>query len=167
MPPQAANHSLVRPALRLAVDVPQGWAFRDLGGDVVLEIYARTPHPSAPQAAPAENAAARPSLAVIQVVAINREGVSLDDWATQAIKDSQELQSDLEVTSRTKTQLSDGREALAITLKNPRGMQPLIQKMLLAVTDRRAYGLLATAPESEMAAAEAAVKKCFDSFVVW
>ena len=46
MPAEAAGRSLVRPALGLALDVPQGWTFRDLSGDVVLEIY------PAPAAAP-------------------------------------------------------------------------------------------------------------------
>ena len=35
------------------------------------------------------------------------------------------------------------------------------------MTDRRAYALLATAPESDLAAAEPVLKKTFDSFIVW
>jgi hypothetical protein len=83
------------------------------------------------------------------------------------VADSRELQSDLEVSGRTKTRLADGREALTLTLKNPRGLKPLVQRMLLAVTERRAYAVLATAAEPDLPAAEPAFKKCFDSFVVW
>jgi hypothetical protein len=39
--------------------------------------------------------------------------------------------------------------------------------MLLAVTKDRAYALMLTAPEPDMAAAEKAFKKSFETFVVW
>jgi hypothetical protein len=35
------------------------------------------------------------------------------------------------------------------------------------MTDRRAYALLATAPQSDLAAAEPAIRKSFDTFIVW
>ena len=181
VPPVAAGRDLVRPAFGLAVNVPPGWTFRDLSGDIVLELFP-SPHEGAapppagrslpatagegPPASPSEIPPAKPSL-VIHALVIDRDGVSLDRWADDAIKESQQLQSDLEVVSRTPGHLADGREALLVVLKNPRSLQPLVQRMLLVVTERRAYGLLATAAESELAAADEVVKKCFDSFVVW
>ena len=168
VPPVAAGRDLVRPAFGLAVNVPPGWTFRDLSGDIVLELFP-SPHEGAapkPAASPSETPPARPSL-VIHVMVIDRDGVSLDRWADDAIKESQQLQSDLEVVARTPGHLADGREALLVVLKNPRSLQPLVQRMLLVVTERRAYGLLATAAESELTAADEVVKKCFDSFVVW
>jgi hypothetical protein len=101
------------------------------------------------------------------VVVVDRDHLALEAWADQAVADSRELQSDLEVSGRAKTRLADGREALTLTLKNPRGLKPLVQRMLLAVTERRAYAVLATATEPDLPAAEPAFKKCFDSFVVW
>jgi hypothetical protein len=77
------------------------------------------------------------------------------------------LQSDLEVVSRRPAKLTDGREALLVILKSPRGVQPIIQRMLLAMTERRAYAVLATAPEPDLATSEPAIKKTFDSFIVW
>ena len=168
VPPVAAGRDLVRPAFGLAVNVPPGWTFRDLSGDIVLELFP-SPHEGAapkPPASPSEIPPAKPSL-VIHALVIDRDGVSLDRWADDAIKESQQLQSDLEVVARTPGHLADGREALLVVLKNPRGLQPLVQRMLLVATERRAYGLLATAAESELAAADEVVKKCFDSFVVW
>ena len=103
----------------------------------------------------------------MNVVVVDRGGMPLADWAAQAIEDSQELQSDLEVVSRQPAKLADGREALLVTLKSPRGVQPIIQRMLLTMTDRRAYALLATAPQSDLAAAEPAIRKSFDTFIVW
>jgi hypothetical protein len=180
-PKEAEGRDVVRPHLGFAIDVPQGWTFRDLYGDVVLEIYPQGsrggsgPEGAAAQtAAPAKAAPAAvtgraptPARPVVQVVAIDREGIALGDWADQAVKDSKEFQADLEVTDRKPVRLADGREALRLALKNPRGIQPLVQQMLLAVTDRRAYAVLATAPESDRPAAEAAFDKCFNSFVVW
>ena len=169
VPPVAAGRDLVRPAFGLAVNVPPGWTFRNLSGDVVLELFPSPPHEGAapkPPASPSEIPPAKPSL-VIHALVIDRDDVSLDRWADDAIKESQQLQSDLEVVARTPTHLADGREALLVVLKNPRGLQPLVQRMLLAVTDRRAYSLLATAAESDLAAADETVTKCFDSFVVW
>jgi len=167
-PKQAEGRDVVRPRLGFALDVAKGWNFKDLYGDVVLEIY---PQPPAPASAPAEAQepapATKPSRATMNVAIVDRGGMALADWAAQAIEDSQELQSDLEVVSRTPAKLADGREALLVILKSPRGAQPILQMMLLAMTDRRAYALLATAPESDLAAAEPAIKKSFDSFIVW
>jgi len=95
------------------------------------------------------------------------EGVALDAWADQAVKDTREAQADLEVLSREPTKLADGREALLVVLKSPRGLHPILQHMLVTVTDTRAFALLATVPESDLATYEPALKKCFDSFIVW
>jgi len=184
-PPAAAQgKDVVRPALRFALDVPAGWTVRDLEGDVVLEVLG--PSPKAPQAAekaPAAAGAAAEGKApqkeppplvlgnqprpVVHVLVIERERETLAEWADRAIKDSQELQSDLEVTHRQAAKLADGREALRITLKNPRAVEPLVQEMLLVMTGSNAYAVIATASESERGAFEAAFKKCFDTFVVW
>ncbi|MCX5682596.1 MAG: hypothetical protein NT049_02800 [Planctomycetota bacterium] len=166
-PKAAEGRDVVRPRLGFALDVAKDWNFRDLYGDVVLEMF---PQPPAAAGAPAdakEPPAAKHSRATMNVVVVDRGGMPLTDWATQAIEDSQELQSDLEVVSRTPAKLADGREALLVVLKSPRGVQPILQRMLLTMTDRRAYALLATAPESDLAAAEPVLKKTFDSFIVW
>jgi len=168
-PAEAQGRDVVRPALGFAVDVPPGWTFRELFGDVVLEMFPQAPaappaKAETPPAAPRAEARLR---TVIHVVVIDREGVTLDAWADQAVKESQDLQGDLAVLSRTPTRLADGREALLVVLKNPRGAEPLVQRMLLAMTEKRACGVLATGPESDMASADAAIKKCFDSFVAW
>ena len=159
----------MRPTLGFALDVPEGWTWRDLGGDVALEIIeaaaAKTETP-----APAPGQAPRPEKrggAVAHAVVVEREGMTLEAWADQAIKDSQQFQSALEAAPPEKTKLADGREALAVTLRNPRGLRPLVQKMLLATTKHRAYALMLTAPEPDMAAAEKAFKKSFETFVVW
>jgi len=59
-PPAAADCNVVRPALRFAIDVPEGWTWTDLAGDVVLEITLapadEAPAP-APGTAPAPDAA--------------------------------------------------------------------------------------------------------------
>jgi hypothetical protein len=182
-PPAAQGKDVVRPALRFAVDVPSGWSARDLNGDVVLELLApgsATPAAakvpaSAPAAAevkalekePPPLALASRARSVVQVLVIEREEKTLAEWADRAIKDSQELQGDLEVTHREPAKLADGREALRITLKNPRAVEPLIQEMLLVFTDANAYAVIATAPQSEQAACGPAFQKCFDTFVVW
>lgn len=168
--PSGANQrDVVRPALGFALDVPDGWTWRDLAGDVVLEAV-RRPGGAAQPAASQQQTAPRPdrrSAPVLHVVVIDREGLTLDEWTDYAIRDSRQLQSDLEVVSRDKTQLTDGREALRVILKNPRSVEPLIQRMLLTATKSKAYALILTAPEGELAAAESATQKCFDSFVVW
>jgi hypothetical protein len=164
-PPEAARgRDVVRPALGLAVDVPDGWTWSDVAGDVVLEIVRR----------PADEAGAteggpRPKRLrpVVHVVVVDREGVTLDGWADQAVADSKELQVDLEVSGRTPARLADGREALALRLRSERALEPLVQQLLLTVTETRAYAVVATAPESDAKAAEPAFKECFDSFVVW
>jgi hypothetical protein len=161
VPKEAEGRQVVRPHLRFAIDVPQGWTFRDLYGDVVVEMV-----PRGTEAAGAKGPARR-TQPVVDVVAVDSSGRTLDQWADEAVKESQELQSDLEVTLRETVRMADGRPALRVTLKNPRGIQPFIQQMLLVMTDRRAYGVLATAPESDLAAAEAAVGTCFGSLVVW
>jgi len=163
-PAEAAGRDIVRPRLGFTIDVPDGWTFRDLYGDVVLEISPQGPATAAGE--PWQRALGR-RIAVVDVVTIDREGIALDAWADQTIKESQEMQSDLEVVSRQARRLADGREALEVVLRNPRNVQPLVQRMLLVMTERRAYAVLATAPESDLPAAEAAFKKCFDSFVVW
>ena len=155
VPKEAAGRDVVRSHLGFALDVAKGWNFKDLYGDVVLEIF--------PQPPPG----ATPLRAMMDVVVVDRGGMGLSDWAEQAIEDSHELQSDLEVVSRSPAKLADGREALLVVLKSPRGVQPIIQRMLLAMTERRAYAMLATAPESDLAAAEPEIRKTFDSFIVW
>ena len=168
LPKQAEGRDVVRPHLGFALDVAQGWNFKDLYGDVVLEIFPQAPAAaSAPAEAKEAPPATRPSRAAMNVAVVDRGGMPLADWAAQAIEDSQELQSDLEVVSRQPAKLADGREALLVTLKSPRGVQPIIQRMLLTMTDRRAYALLATAPQSDLAAAEPAIRKSFDTFIVW
>jgi len=186
-PAEAARRSVVRPVLGFAIDVPQGWTYRELGGDIVLEIYKAealpaTPTPSAgaevaTQSAAAQAAPATPgsgSGAVIHVVVIDRDRIGLKEWADQAIKDSQEIQSDLAVTSREETKLRDWRaenggqlDAIRLTLRSGRAVEPLVQEMLLVQTASRAYAVIATGAASDMAAAQAAVKACFDSLVVW
>jgi hypothetical protein len=193
VPPEARGRDVVRPALGFAVNVPQGWNFRDLAGDVALEIYPQPPASAAGEAAapepdagasgdvrkcPAAPAAglaapepapahARPLLAAVHVAVIDRAGIDLAEWADQAVGESRELQPDLEVIKREPGRLADGRDALVLVLRNPRGLSPTVQRMLLAMTGRRAYALLATAPEPEGPAVEAAFQKCFDSFIVW
>ena len=179
VPPEARTRDVVRPHLGFAVNVPEGWNFRDLAGDVVLEIYPQPPAAAAGEAAArpvAETPAgapepalphARPLLAAVHVAVIDRAGIGLAEWADQAVGESRELQPDLEVVKREPGQLADGRNALVLVLRNPRGLSPTVQRMLLAMTGRRAYAVLATAPEPEGPAVEAAFKKCFDSFIVW
>lgn len=165
-PPEAARgRDVVRPALGFALNVPEGWTWRDLAGDVVLEIFRQAADAGADagEAARGEKRA-RP---VVHVVVVDREGATLDEWADQALEASKELQADLEVVGRRKALRDDGREALTLTLKSPRGLEPIVQRMLLVVTDVRACAVLATAPESDVAGAEAAFKECFDSLLVW
>ncbi|MCX5669951.1 MAG: hypothetical protein NTU94_01325 [Planctomycetota bacterium] len=167
-PPQATGRTVVRPALGFALDVPEGWTWRDLGGDVALEIIEQAPAKADTSAAAAKEARIQKRGGpVAHVVVVDREGMTLEAWADQAIKDSQQFQSDLEASPPEKARLADGREALAVTLKNPRGLRPLVQKMLLATTKHRAYSLMLTAPEPDRAAAEKTFKKSFDTFVVW
>jgi len=194
-PADAQARDLVRPRLGFAVNVPPGWNFKDLSGDVVLEMYPpaapATPAgaPAHPAPAPASGAApssaaahppaqaepaappaarpARPLRAAVHVAAIDREGIALDAWADQAVHESKEFEPDLEVVSRQAARLADGRDALALVLRSPRGLAPSVQRMLLALTDGRAYALVATAPEPDWPAIDAAVRQCFDSFIVW
>ena len=179
VPPEARTRDVVRPHLGFAVNVPEGWNFRDLDGDVALEIYPQPPASAAgeaaarpvagtPVGAPEPGPAhARPLLAAMHVAVIDRAGIGLAEWADQAVGESRELQPDLEVVKREPGQLADGRNALVLVLRNPRGLSPTVQRMLLAMTGRRAYAVLATAPEPEGPAVEAAFQKCFDSFIVW
>jgi len=170
VPKEAEGRDVIRPHLGFALDVAKGWKFRDLYGDVVLEIFPQSP-PTATAAGEAAAAtpapAAAPSRATMDVVVVDRGGMSLAEWAERAIEDSHELQADLEVVGREPGKLADGRETLLVTLKSPRGVQPILQRMLLVMTDRRAYALLATAPQSDFEAAEPAIRKTFDSFIVW
>ena len=183
-PPEAEGRDVVRPALGFAIDVPEGWTWNDLSGDIVLEMLPRTPdtetdEPSAPEdeGAPADADASRDDAAerrhrartgpVIHVAVIDREGMTLAAWADQAVASSKELQADLEVLSRGLARTADGRDALALVLKNPRGLEPFVQRLRLTLTGSRAYALIATAPESDWPAAEAAVETCFESFVAW
>ncbi|MCX5674262.1 MAG: hypothetical protein NTX87_04585 [Planctomycetota bacterium] len=196
VPPEARTRDVVRPHLGFAVNVPEGWNFRDLDGDVALEIYPQPPasaggeagsekvsgtlrlkvpdtfsDPAAPAAglaaSPPAPPHARPLLAAVHVAVIDRAGIGLAEWADQAVGESRELQPDLEVVKREPGRLADGRDALVLVLRNPRGLSPTVQRMLLAMTGRRAYAVLATAPEPEGPTVEAAFKKCFDSFIVW
>lgn len=171
-PKEAQGRDIQRPAFGFALDVPQGWAVRDLSGDVVLELYpSATPAHAGDKPAGAKPAAETRAITrlrpVIQVVVVDREDMTLAAWANDAIRESQDLQSDLEVVSRTPARLADGREALLVVLKNPRGMEPFVQRLLLAMTGSRAYALMLTTPEPDAAAIDGAAKKCFDSFVVW
>jgi hypothetical protein len=185
-PPEARGRDVVRPALRFALDVPKGWSVRDLNGDVVLEVVAPALAPTGTgplAAAPAPPAAAtgpdagpdarpdapsRQALLVVHVVVIDREGLAdLAAWADAAIREDQALQSDLAVARREPARLADGREALRMVLDHPRGAEPMEQRMLLAMTGRFAYGLLATGSKRRLADAEADLKTCFDTFVVW
>lgn len=167
-PPEGAEgRDVVRPALGFAIDVPEGWTWRDLAGDVVLEIF-RQPAPAKGEGGTNDGRrGAKRSRPVVHVVVVDREDITLDEWADQTIASSKEMQVDLDVGGREGATLADGREALAVTLNSPRGIEPLIQRMLLVVTEGRAYALLATVPESDMATTEKAVTECFDSFVVW
>ncbi|MFO8012260.1 MAG: hypothetical protein R6X20_03030 [Phycisphaerae bacterium] len=183
-PPEAAGRDVVRPALGFAIDVPDGWTWTDLAGDIVLEMLPRGPDADAadedspaadtgPAGAdePADDDVERRHRArtgpAIHVAVIDREGITLEAWADQAVAAGRELQADLEVVSRTPTRTAAGREALALVLKNPRGLEPFVQRLRLTLTETRAYALLATAPESDWPAAETAAETCFDSFVVW
>jgi len=184
-PPAAAGRDVVRPALGFAIDVPEGWTWNDLAGDIVLEAVPRSPDtetpgqtapdedgrsadPAAPAAdSPAERRHRARTGPVVHVAVIDREGMTLDAWADQAVASSRQLQADLEVLAREPARTAGGREALALVLKNPRGLEPFVQRMRLTLTETRAYAVIATAPESDWPAAEAAVATCFDSFVVW
>jgi hypothetical protein len=173
VPPEAKGCDVVRPALGFAIDVPKGWIVRDLGGDVVLEIVA-TDERRGETAAPAETPPEAPTAerrripsAVVQVTVIEREGETLDAWADDMIAELVSVQPDLAVSQRDEAELPDGRPALLLTIENPRGVAPLEQRMLLAVTAERAYALVATARQSEMAVVEPEIQVCFASFVVW
>jgi hypothetical protein len=168
-PPKAAEgRDVTRPALGFALDVPEGWTWRDLDGDVVLEVF-RQEAPAGPQAkgAAEADAAAKRTRPVIHVVVVDRAGATPETWADDAVASSREIQADLEVAGREPATLADGREALALTLKNPRGLEPIVQRMVLAVTGTRAYALMVTAPESDMARIGPEVEACFRTFVVW
>lgn len=164
VPEAARGRDVVRPALGLALDVPDGWTWSDVAGDVVLEIVRRPADTAGATEGGPRPRRLRPA---VHVVVVDREGVTLDGWADQAVADSKELQVDLEVSRRTPARLTDGREALALTLRSERALEPLVQQLLLTVTETRAYAVVATAPESDAKAAEPAFKECFDSFVVW
>ncbi len=172
-PPKAAEgRDVTRPALGFALDVPEGWTWRDLDGDVVLEVFRQAP-PAGSQAKGAADAgadaaaAAKRTRPVIHVVVVDRAGATPATWADDAVASSREIQADLEVAGREPATLADGREALALTLKSPRGLEPIVQRMVLAVTATRAYALMVTAPESDMARIGPEVEECFRTFVVW
>lgn len=173
VPPEAKGCDVVRPALGFAIDIPKGWIVRDLGGDVVLEIVATderrgktaAPAETPPEAPPTERR--RIPSAVVHVTVIEREGETLDAWADDMTAELVSVLPDLAVSQRDEAELADGRPALLLVIENPRGVAPLEQRMLLAVTAERAYALIATARQSEMAAVEPEIQVCFDSFVVW
>lgn len=191
-PLEAQGRDVVRPALRFALDVPDGWTVRDLGGDVVLEIIAPGARPDVGavedrieqaeeasagekaegEAAPAEDARTQRGRVAVHVLVIKREGLTLEEWADGAVKAITDLQGDITVARReparlAPTGLADGTRALVLDLENPRGIEPMKQRMLLAVTAERAYALVATGRRSEMAAAEDALRTCFETFTVW
>jgi len=184
-PPAAAGRDVVRPALGFAIDVPEGWTWNDLAGDIVLEVVPRKPDTETPgQTATDEDGKSADAVGsaadspaqrrhrartgpVVHVAVIDREGMTLDAWADQTVASSRQLQTDLEVLKREPARTAGGREALALVLKNPRGLEPFVQRMRLTMTETRAYAVIATAPESDWPAAEAAVATCFDSFVAW
>jgi len=176
VPPAAAGHSVVRPVLGFAMNVPAGWTVRDLSGDVVLEVVAQNPpagnapkadHPTATTSSAAPEHRPERTRTIVQVTVIEREGIALNAWVDQALRNEQELQGDLEVVRRESATLADGRPALRLTLKSPRGVEPFLQEMLLTVTDTRAYAVIATAPASDFQAAAHDLATCFDSFLVW
>jgi hypothetical protein len=170
-PPAAAEgHDIVRPALGFAINVPKGWTFRDLDGDVVLELYppgAETPAAADAKADEAPKARPSRSSPVVQVTVIGHSGLSLDAWADEAAAQLKELQANIEVVGRRPEKLADGHDALRVDLRNARGVRPEIQQMLLVITGHRAYAVIATAPEPDLAAAEPAFRQCFSSLVVW
>jgi len=186
-PLEAQGRDVVRPALRFALDVPDGWTVRDLGGDVVLEIIAPGARPDVGavedrieqaegasagekaegEAAPAEDARTQRGRVAVHVLVIKREGLTLEEWADGAVKAITDLQGNITVARLAPTGLADGTRALVLDLENPRGIEPMKQRMLLAVTAERAYALVATGRRSEMAAAEDALRTCFETFTVW
>jgi len=172
VPPAAQGRQVVRPALRFAMDLAPDWTVHDLSGDVVLEAIAQAPKtgevPQAdqPPATSADRRAER-TRTVVHVLVVEREDASLDAWADRAVKESQELQSDLEVVEKAPAALADGRPALRLVLKNPRGVEPFLQKMLLVMTDSTAYAVIATASVSDFQAAEHDIDTCFRTFIVW
>jgi hypothetical protein len=172
VPPATQGRQVVRPALRFAMDLAPDWTVHDLSGDVVLEAIVQAPKtgevPKAdqPPATSADRRAER-TRTVVHVLVVEREDASLDAWADRAVKESQELQSDLEVVEKAPAALADGRPALRLTLKNPRGVEPFLQKMLLVMTDSTAYAVIATATASDFQAAEHDIDTCFRTFIVW
>jgi hypothetical protein len=119
-------------------------------------------------AGPEAAAPPRQRSVIVHVVAVDREGMAdLAAWADAAIREAADLGSDLAVVRREAARLADGREALLVVLDHPRGVEPMAQRMLLAMTGRTAYALLATGSKGRLAAAEADVKQCFDTFIVW
>ncbi len=178
VPTGAEGRDVVRPALRFALDVPEGWTVRDLDGDVVLEIVAPPPKAAAQGDETAgPGPASGGGIAVVHVLAIDREGLpaaddadaaeALEVWADAAVEEASDLRRDLRVVAREETALADGRPALRIVLEDPRGIDVFEQRMLLAVTDRFAYGLLATGPRPALSAVEDALAACFGSLLVW
>jgi hypothetical protein len=180
MPPEAEGLDHVRPALRFALDVPDGWTVRELGGDVVLEavapVGAETEPP--PDEGVESNPAGRAPGVVLHVVVVERAGLSdagggdavraaAEAWADAAIAEATELRRNMKVVEREEAALADGRPALRLVLENPRGLDVMEQRMLLAVTDRYAYGLMATGTRKRLAEAEDALAECFETFVVW
>jgi hypothetical protein len=71
------------------------------------------------------------------------------------------------VVEKAPAALADGRPALRLVLKNPRGVEPFLQKMLLVMTDSTAYAVIATASASDFQAAEHDIDTCFRTFIVW
>jgi len=172
-PPEAAQRDVVRPNLRLAVDVPDGWSWKPLGGDIVLEMMPDAPaadadtdtnEPAEANAVPRRRVKRRP---VIHVAMIEREGLGLDAWADQAVAATAELEPGLEVLARKPVTLAGDRPALALVLKNPQGVEPFVQHMRLVLTESRAYAVIATAPERTWGEVEPAAAACFESFLVW
>jgi len=108
---------------------------------------------------------------VIHVAVVDREGLGLAEWADRAVAAEKELQPDLEVLERRPARLAapggGAREALDLVLRTRRSLEPLRQRLRLVMTDRRAYAVIATAPESRWPGIEAQVRACFDSLVVW
>jgi hypothetical protein len=168
-PAEAAARNIVRPALGFALDAPEGWSVTDLPGYVVLEMMPRATAAERVAAAGADDARTAPSYTHLaaHVVVMEREGVALEDWADAAVRDSQAIRSDLEVLERKPVEMGDGRKALRVVLRNPRAAPPQRQEMLLAVAGPRAFGLLATGPEPELAAERDVLDALFASFVVW
>ena len=117
VPEAARGRDVVRPVLGFAIDVPDGWTWSDVAGDVVLEIVRRPSAETGEGGAGGEAARPKRSHPVVHVVVVDREGVALEGWAEEAVAESKDFQADLGVAGRKAARLTDGHPALALTLR--------------------------------------------------